>query len=558
MKTPIIGIIGGNGRMGNLFSDFFMQHEIQVIISDKGTKLSNTQLAEKSDIVIVAVPINYTVQVIKEVLPNIKSGGAIMDLTSVKIQPVNEMLKGKVEVMGMHPMFGDSNPIPGQTIILCPTKKSGEWSTWMEKFLVKNGANIVKMSTKDHDKIMGTAQALIHFADIAFIDCLRKLKIPVSKLLDFTSKASTLKILLASRLIAQDPSLYAHIQTENTYSRSSIKTFVKSVQDLSRKVNKKDTKGIINEFKKSQTFLGQYKDKAYLETSKLIELIIDVKDKYEKQTPNKNDLASLGPVNTFSSIAAKRIAKKDQNIFYTNTISDVFELVENKKVASAIVPIENKLGGTVRETLDELFERNIHITQEVKIPINHCLIMLNGSNRSDIRRISSHSQALAQCEKYIKKNFPKSQLSSLQSTAQAVEQLIKTCDRQAAVIAPEIAAQNPLLKVYEKNIEDAEGNETSFYVIEKGEYKVPEAQAKKTSLAIHFSKDSPGSLAQVLNDFSKEGINLSRIESRPTKAKFGQYLFYIDLDGSTSEKKIQRALKEVSKRTSKLKILGSY
>jgi prephenate dehydrogenase len=128
-KTPIIGIIGGQGRMGHLFHEFFVERGIKVLISDLNTKLKNKELVEKSDITIVSVPIDKTKNVIKEILPYLKKSSAITDFTSVKEMPVKEMLNAKdgVEVFSMHPMFGNSNPIPGQTIILCETKKSGVW-----------------------------------------------------------------------------------------------------------------------------------------------------------------------------------------------------------------------------------------------------------------------------------------------------------------------------------------------------------------------------------------------------------------------------------------------
>lgn len=558
MDTPIIGIIGGKGKMGNLFATFFKKNNIEVMISDIGTPLTNEQVSQRCDIVIVSVPIQNTTEVIEQILPLIKESGAIMDLTSVKAEPIKTMLKGKVEVLGIHPMFGNSNTINGQTVILCPTKKSGKWSNWMAKFLASKDIDLVKMTPQEHDKMMGIAQALIHFADIAFIDALRKLKIPVKALLKFTSKASSLKILLAARLIAQDPALYTHIQTDNSESKKAISTFSKSVGDLSKSVYKKDCNYLINEFKKSQKFLGNYKDLAYKESNLLIEQLKNKKKPEVEKQPNKDDLATLGPKNTFSSIAAQKISKKDQGIFYADTITQLFDLVENKSVKAALVPIENKFAGTVRETLDALFLRNVHILDEVKIPIHHCLIMLKASEKKDIKVVASHTQAIQQCSKFIKSNFKDAQLQAFPSTAAAVEKLVQTQDTSLAVIAPEIAGTNPLVSVYAKNIEDSRGNETSFYLIKKGSFLKPEANAKKTSIAIHFSEDKAGSLAQVFNDFAKEKVNLSRIESRPTKSKFGQYIFYIEFDGSLDDKNVIEAIKNVKKKTSELKVLGSY
>ena len=179
MDSPVIGIIGGKGRMGRLFADFFKERGLKVLVSDQKTKLSNKDLAAKADITIISVPIDTTKEVIKEVLPHLKKGSAIMDLTSLKEFPIKAMLKGKAEVLGLHPMFGNSNPIPNQTVIACRTKKSSLWSDWMIKFLKKNKVKIIEMTAKEHDKIMNSAQGLIHFADITFADALRRNKMPV-------------------------------------------------------------------------------------------------------------------------------------------------------------------------------------------------------------------------------------------------------------------------------------------------------------------------------------------------------------------------------------------
>lgn len=581
---PIIGIIGGNGRMGRLFADFFKERGLNVLISDKKIKLSNKNLAKKSNITIISVPIDKTVKIIEEVLPYIRKDAAIMDFTSIKGPAVKAMLKGKCEVLGMHPMFGNSNPIPGQTIILCPTKKFGPWSKWMADFLRKNQVNIQNMSADEHDKMMNVAQGLIHFAEITFADSLRRSKIPIQKLFKFTGKASELKVQLAARILDQDPELYGNIQIENPHALNSLKEFKKSVDELYKIVVKKDLKSFIKYVKVDKKFFGDYTKEAYRDSSTLIDKLLEIQrnDIPKKQvTPTKNHIALLGPANTFSDVAATKYLDKQKTIskisqkYFAKDMDEIFELVEKGAVKEGICPIENNVHGTVRETLDNLFFRDVHITKELSIPIHHALIVCEHAKKSDVKTIISHQQALNQCKKYLKKNFSKAEFEAVSSTAAAITKLFTSHDKTIAVIAQEIAAQG--LRILAKNIEDERGNKTTFIVIKKGKTPVQKNSTKttakassktftettskassKTSIAFHFSKDAPGTLFQIFKIFADAKINLTKIESRPTKPEFGSYIFYLDFEGSLSDPKIKTVLKLVEKIVAKMKILGSY
>lgn len=567
--NPTIGIIGGKGRMGRLFAEFFKERGLKVLVSDLDTKLQNHELARKADIVIVSVPIDYTEQVILSVLPHLRKESAIMDFTSLKEKPVKTMMKGECEVLGMHPMFGDSNAIPGQTILLCPTKKSGKWSQWIEEFFGQNNVKLQKMTPREHDKIMNVAQGLIHFADITFADAIRRSKLPIPDLLKYAGRASELKVQLAARLINQDPGLYGNIQIENPQALKSIKSFNESVKKLTKIVEGKNLEEFKKYFKKNKEFLGAYSKKAYEDSSYLIDKFL------EKQraagagkivgNPGKRDIAVLGPKNTYSDIGVQKYLQKREKgnrRFYASTIEEVFELVEKGAVELGIVPIENKLHGTVRETLDYLFLKKVEIVDEIQIPINHALIMHSHAKKGDIKRIISHSQALNQCKKYIKKNFPKAQLEAYSSTAAATEKMITSGDKGIAVIAPEIAAENAGLKILGRKIQDDPENVTTFIVIQKTKKrsldKDQQAKCTKTSIAFYFSEDSPGTLYTVFEDFAKAKVNMTKIESRPTKSKLGQYIFYLDFDGNIYTPKIQKLLKSIDKKVEYLKILGCY
>lgn len=584
-KSPLIGIIGGRGRMGKLFAEFFMERGLKILISDIGTKLANKDLAKKADITIISVPIDKTIKVIREVLPCLKKGNAITDFTSVKENPVAEMMKAGtgVEVFGMHPMFGNSNPISGQTIIMCPTKKSGKWHKWMKNFLEKNGATTKSMASHSHDRVMAVAQDLIHFIEITCADGLRLTGLPVKNILPFISKASELKVMSSARILDQDSGLYGNMQLENPYNLKFLNDYKKTVEELIEIIHKKNLNAFKKYFAKTNKYLGTYAHEAYKDSSFLIDKLIENRnrekakgDQKKSLSPAKNCIALLGPKYTFSDLAATKYLKfsnprlnrrhiknsnKNLSKYFTKTIEEVFELVEHGKVAQGIVPIENKLDGTIRETLDNLFVKKVHFTASLNVPIHHCLAILPFAKAMDIKKIISHEQALNQSKKYLKKHFPSVTKETYSSTTAAIEKLIFSNDKSLAIISSKQAAKINSLKIITENIEDDSSNCTSFIIVKKGDWQAKNSVQKnrtRTSIAFHFDKDSPGSLFTVLEDFAKAHINLTKIESRPTKKEFGDYVFYIDFEGNPNDKDAKMALSKIKRKVSKLKILGVY
>jgi len=571
MGNPVIGIIGGHGRMGQLFDSFFSERKIKVLVSDVGTKLKNKDVAAKSDIVIVSVPIDKTAKVIGEILPYLKEGSAVTDFTSVKEMPVKEMMKAEkgVEVFGMHPMFGNSNPIPGQTVIMSPTKSSDKWYKWMKNFLSQNGAIIKEMSSSDHDKTMAIAQDLIHFVEITCSDGLRLTGLKVEKILPYISKASELKVMSSARILDQDAGLYGNMQIENPYSLKFLNKYKKSVDDLIKIIQKKDLNAFKKYFETTRKYLGKYADQAYKESSFLIDKLIEDRRRKKSEnhkkvvTPKSGDIALLGPKYTFSDFAADKVSTKKISKYYARDLEEVFELVEKGKVAKGIVPIENKLDGTIRETLDLLFHKNVHVTGIINLPIHHCLVILPHANAKNITTIISHQQPLNQCKKYLAKHFPNTTREAYSSTVKALEKMIFSNNQSLAVISSKEAAQAYDVKILAENIEDDPNNSTSFYVVEKGLYKPQNGEQKnstksqKTAIAFYFDKDSPGSLFKIFEYFANAKINLTKIESRPTRKEFGDYIFYLDFEGHPSEKNVKETLNKISKKVAKLKILGS-
>jgi prephenate dehydratase len=235
------------------------------------------------------------------------------------------------------------------------------------------------------------------------------------------------------------------------------------------------------------------------------------------------------------------------------SFQNVFESLESGKVDFAVVPIENSIEGSVNETHDLLLVTNMTVCGEIYQKIRHCLIVNPGADDSKIRSVYSHPQALAQCRAYLqKKNL---EPIATYDTAGAVKMIQQTGMVEAAAIASKRAADLYGMRICEESIEDKKNNYTRFLVLSK-------AQSKPTGndgTSIIFSvKHIPGALFSILEEFASRRINLTKIESRPTKEVPWEYNFYVDFEGHSSEKEIKDLIGAIRKKTTFVKLLGSY
>jgi len=261
----------------------------------------------------------------------------------------------------------------------------------------------------------------------------------------------------------------------------------------------------------------------------------------------KDRVAVLGPEGTFTEIAARRIFK-DVEFLYCDTVDEVFDSVSSV-VEFGVVAIENSLEGSVNTTMDCLVDHDLKICGEVVLDINLCLVVVPGTEKKGIDTIISHPHALAQCRKFLSENFPDSRLQRHESTAAAMEELKRL--KGSAAIGPKEAVETYGLKLLFENIQDAK-SQTRFIVISK-----EGGTGRKTSI-IFALKDEPGALYKALKEFAERDINLTKIESRPSKRKLGEYLFFVDFEGSLEDEKVENALTSIKEKTAFLKILGSY
>ncbi len=266
-------------------------------------------------------------------------------------------------------------------------------------------------------------------------------------------------------------------------------------------------------------------------------------------------LAVLGPAGTFSHEAALKY-DRDAEMIFVNSIWDVFEMVEQRKADSGIVPVENSLEGGVGITLDALIETDQKIKQEIIIPIRHCLCGLGEID--EIMEVYSHTQALGQCRNFLhslNKEVPVKTFQS-SSTAAAAEEISKSRDRKKACLCSKLAAGMYGLKIIREDVHDEKNNMTRFFVINHSD--ADSTGNDKTSFAAFPQNDRPGLLYEILEIFSRRKINLTKLESRPSKKKLGEYIFFIDVEGHRKDKLINEGLQQLEQDIKEIKIFGSY
>ena len=235
------------------------------------------------------------------------------------------------------------------------------------------------------------------------------------------------------------------------------------------------------------------------------------------------------------------------------TIPAVMESVKNGECSLGVVPIENSIEGPVGITLDSLAHKfDLQIVNEIIIPINQNLIVNPGTKLEDILDVYSHSQAIAQCQEYIDEH--KIQPHYAISTARAAKSIIG--DKTKAAIGNAKSAELYDLEILESNIQDMDNNQTRFVVLSKESHGI--TGKDKTSIIFSIYEDRPGGLYNILGFFQKNNINLTKIESRPSKKGLGKYLFFVDFIGHKDEVIIQNILEEIKENTYFFKVLGSY
>jgi chorismate mutase/prephenate dehydratase len=263
-------------------------------------------------------------------------------------------------------------------------------------------------------------------------------------------------------------------------------------------------------------------------------------------------IAYFGQLGTNTHIAALEKFGSSSRYVAGSSLKDVFLEVERGRAHYGVVPIENSTEGTINHTLDLFVESELKICSEIYLPITYTLMSLPG--RMDrVKKVYSHPQSLAQCRLWLEANLPGVKIIESSNTAKAAQIAMK--DPSSAAIAPEMAARIYRLRAIARRIEDMQDNYTRFLVI--GNTIAEKTGDDKTSLMVSI-KDKVGALYDLLLPFRKQGLNLTGIESRPSRKKAWDYYFFIDFLGHVQDPKVRAAIATVEKATLTVKVLGSY
>lgn len=263
-------------------------------------------------------------------------------------------------------------------------------------------------------------------------------------------------------------------------------------------------------------------------------------------------VAYLGPAGTYTQAAALKHFGDGVEFAPLATIAEVFREVEADGADYGVVPVENSTEGAINHTLDMFLRSPLSISGDVELPIHHQLLSKQ-SDRSKIKKIIAHQQSLAQCREWLDANTPHAERIAVSSNAEAAR--IAADDPHAAAIASDAVAGLYDLEVLAKNIEDDPNNTTRFLTV--GKQAVARTGQDKTSLMLSAHNQS-GALYRLLEPLARHGVSMTRIESRPSRLTKWDYVFFVDIEGHTSDENISAVLKELEENSVQIKVLGSY
>ncbi len=269
-------------------------------------------------------------------------------------------------------------------------------------------------------------------------------------------------------------------------------------------------------------------------------------------------IAYLGPEGTFSEEAALMQARIDNaTLMPFASIPALVSAVETGLTERAVLPIENSLEGSVSFTLDLLIdETELKICNELVVPVRHNLVVVPGARLDEIKTVTSHPQGLGQCRRFLERCLPGVNQVAALSTAVAVEKTVEAGDRSVAAIGTARASELYGGEILARDIQDNRSNVTRFFVLAQTDSEP--TGADRTSFCFNVKQNIPGAVHNVLTDLASANIQMTKIESRPTKSALGDYTFLIDVEGHRFDPVIAEALDRIRAKTARLKIFGSY
>jgi prephenate dehydratase len=275
-------------------------------------------------------------------------------------------------------------------------------------------------------------------------------------------------------------------------------------------------------------------------------------------TDAQDTVAYLGPEGTFTETAARmlRLGSDAASLVACRDVLEVFRTVERGDAARGVVPIENTLEGSVTATLDALaFETDLLIHGELELPVNLVLAVVPGTTLDTIVSVRSHIVALGSSRRWLGEHLGHVEQLASASTARAAQEVAELGRGHAAIVNP-LAAERYGLEIIAEGLADRTGNMTRFVMV--GKHVPPATGWDKTSLVVFIDTNRPGALLQLLEIFATRDLNLTKIESRPTKTELGEYCFFVDVEGHLSDERVGDALAMVKRTQRDVRLLGSY
>jgi chorismate mutase/prephenate dehydrogenase len=276
MQPRTVAIIGGRGNMGRCMAQLFADLGHVVMISDLDTQLTPEDAAAAADVVVISVPIDSTVDVIRRVGPKVRDDGLIMDVTSVKTAPLAAMLEASsANVVGAHPLFGPSvHSLQGQRVVLCPGRGE-DWLNWVRQTFQSRGLIVMEASAADHDRIMSVVQVLVHFSTEVMGTALTRLGVSIDETLAFMSPIYLMELIMTARHFAQSPNLYASIQMANPATPAVTGAFLEAAEELRKLSASEDRAGFERMFAEVGAFFGAFTEQAMEQSSFLIDRLVE-------------------------------------------------------------------------------------------------------------------------------------------------------------------------------------------------------------------------------------------------------------------------------------------
>ncbi|MDP3995354.1 MAG: prephenate dehydrogenase/arogenate dehydrogenase family protein [bacterium] len=268
---PLVGIVGIQGKFGQSLAEHFSESGYCVIGSDKGTACATADVVRRADVVIVAVDIYATEEVIRSIAPTMRDNQLLLDITSIKEMPCERMLESRASVIGLHPMWNPSLSWPNQRVVMCAVRPGG-WLPWITDFFTRHQVRITHMAPRSHDQYTAVVQGLLHTTTLMQADVLRCMGVDIPDTLAAAGPVYEIRLGMIGRLLAQDSELFSGILMLNDEVLPVMQNMHQSLEGLMRAIKQRDREAFTRYFTQNAEYLGDFKEESKKKTDTLIDL----------------------------------------------------------------------------------------------------------------------------------------------------------------------------------------------------------------------------------------------------------------------------------------------